>query len=460
MDFWKKIGRTAVIAVVFGLLAGMCFCGVTYFMGKALKSDVKTEEATEIEDLGKKDRVEDVAPPTEKIDNKTPMIQDGCDAQRITEECMPSVVAITNVSVQQYYNIWFGSQERESTSAGSGVIVNEDDDNIYIVTNNHVISGASKITVTFVDEEAVEATVKGTSPSIDVAVVTVAKDDMKASTKDVIKVAKMGDSQSLKVGQDCVAIGNALGYGQSVTKGIISALEREVKVTDPTSGTVISNKLIQTDAAINPGNSGGALLDSAGNLIGINSVKFTTTSVEGMGYAIPVNTVKPIVSKFINNDVVTDDERAFLGVAGVEVSQSVVETYGIPEGLCISQIGEGSAADKAGLEIGDIIIKFNGREISTMKELQEEIEYLSAGTKVPVVVAKKADGYKETSLNIELGKKDDVTTIDEMSNGDNPSIGEKPSDQAPSEDKKDSSNEPEIKNWSYSFDWPFSLFGN
>ena len=455
MNFWKKLGSVAAIALVFGLVAGSCFSGVTYYMGKAVSKN--QTEAKELEDIDKEPVQEDVAPPKEAAPEVKEVVVQGTDAAKISKEAMPSVVAITNVSVQQYYSLWYGSQERENTSAGSGVIVSEDDDYIYIVTNNHVISGASKITVEFVDGEAVEATVKGTSPSIDISVVAVAKSDMKSSTKDEIKVVTMGDSQSLVVGQDCVAIGNAMGYGQSVTKGIVSAIDREVTVHDQT-GTEISNKLIQTDAAINPGNSGGALLDSKGELIGINSVKFSTTSVEGMGYAIPINTVKPLVNKFINNDVAPVDEKGYFGIAGIEVSESVVESYGIPSGLCISKIGEGSPAEKAGLEVGDIVIKFNGREISSMEELNEEIQYLSAGTTVTVVVAKKADGYTESTMDVTLAKRNEQTTGLNETQGEKSQ--EKQTEEAPQEIKPDEDNNQHSYNKVFEdiLEWPFNFF--
>lgn len=455
MNFWKKLGSVAAIALVFGLVAGSCFSGVTYYMGKVISKN--QTEAKELEDIDKDPVQEDVAPSKEATPEVKEVVVQVTDAAKITEEVMPSVVAITNVSVQQYYSLWYGSQERENTSAGSGVIVSEDDDYIYIVTNNHVISGASKITVEFVDGEAVEATVKGTSPSIDISVVAVAKSDMKSSTKDEIKVVTMGDSQSLVVGQDCVAIGNAMGYGQSVTKGIVSAIDREVTVHDQT-GTEISNKLIQTDAAINPGNSGGALLDSKGELIGINSVKFSTTSVEGMGYAIPINTVKPLVNKFINNDVAPVDEKGYFGIAGIEVSESVVESYGIPSGLCISKIGEGSPAEKAGLEVGDIVIKFNGREISSMEELNEEIQYLSAGTTVTVVVAKKADGYTESTMDVTLAKRNEQTTG--LNETQDEKSQEKQTEEAPQEIKPDEDNNQHSYNKVFEdiLEWPFNFF--
>lgn len=454
MDFWKKLGSAVAIALCFGLVAGFCFSGVTYFMGKAITKN--HTEATELGDIGKEEpkAVEEQPKPVEP--QKTIVTNNGTDVVQIAKNTMPSVVAITNVSVQQYYSLWYGSQEKESTSAGSGVIVSEDDDYIYIVTNNHVISGANSITVQFIDDEAVEADVKGTSPSIDIAVVSVKKSDMKAETKEAVKIITMGDSQSLVVGQDCIAIGNAMGYGQSVTKGIVSAIDREVSVQDQ-SGTVISNKLIQTDAAINPGNSGGALLDDKGSLIGINSIKFTNTSVEGMCFAIPINTVKPLINKFINNDVVESEEKGYLGISGIEVSDSVVESYGIPEGLCINKVGVGSPAEKAGLEVGDIIIKFNGREVSSMKEMAEEMEYLSAGTTVPVVIAKKSDGYTESTINITLAKRnadEDVTNdLENEEESETPNV-----DNSKPEQPKDNNGYSDIETWERIFEWPFNFF--
>ena len=317
---------------------------------------------------------------------------------------MPSIVAITNISQTEYYN-WYGqSQTYDSESCGSGILVAEDTDYLYIATNNHVVSDASSLTICFVDNSTVAAEVKGTDSGTDLAVVSVKKTDLSSETLETVKIATLGDSDSLKVGQAAIAIGNALGYGQSVTTGVISALDRQVTVTDSETGNQVTNALIQTDAAINPGNSGGALLNSRGEVVGINSVKYSDTQVEGMGYAIPMTTAEPIINKLINRQVVDSSERAFLGVTGVDVTSDVASAYEMPEGIYVVQISEGSAAEEAGIQEGDILVSLDNSAVSSMETLEELLQYYSAGTQVDVVIKRAAKGgYEELTLPVTLG---------------------------------------------------------
>ena len=282
--------------------------------------------------------------------------------------------------------------------------MSQDDDYLYIATNNHVVSGAESLTITFNDGSAVPATVKGTDASVDLAVVAVSRSDVEDSTMEKIKVATLGDSDQVKVGESTVVIGNALGYGQSVTTGVISALSREVQLEDE-SGNTVTSTLMQTDAAVNPGNSGGALLNMNGEVIGIVSAKYSDTKVEGMGYAIPMSTAKDIIETIINQEVVSNDEASYLGIAGVDVASDVSKQYDMPSGVYITRVASNSAASKAGIKKGDIIISFNGKEISSMDEIYNAMQYLKAGTKVEIVLAQASNNYEEKTIEVTLTKK-------------------------------------------------------
>lgn len=328
------------------------------------------------------------------------------DVSDIVDAVMPSIVAITNVSQTEYQSFWGQPQTYESTSCGSGIIVSQDDNYLYIATNNHVVEGESSLTVTFANDDTVSAEVKGTDPSTDLAVVKVDLSSISADTMSAIKVATLGDSDNLKVGESSIAIGNALGYGQSVTTGVISALNRQVSVSESSSNTNYTAELIQTDAAINPGNSGGALLNTAGEVIGINSVKYSDTSVEGIGYAIPMNTAKPIIEDLITKEKVDEADSAYLGVAGVDVTNDVAQKYNMPTGVYVAQVVDGSAAAQAGIQQGDIITSFDGKEITSMEELKNTVEYYAAGTQVDVVIERSSNGqYQEQTLSVTLGRK-------------------------------------------------------
>lgn len=393
--FGVKLIRCAVLAAVFGLVAGGVFQGVNYFAGGDSKDSKVVQET-------KTEKLENTAT-NMAVTEQTVVVS---DVSGIVENVMPSIVAITNMSQTEYYN-WFGQSEvRDSQSCGSGIIVSDDDEYLYIATNNHVVSGANSLTICFVDETTVAAEVKGTDADSDLAVVSVKKKDLGSDTLSQVKIATLGDSDALKVGQASIAIGNALGYGQSVTTGVISALNREVTTTDSQSGESTTNELIQTDAAINPGNSGGALLNVRGEVIGINSIKYSDTDVEGMGYAIPMATASPIIDELITRQVVDESQSAFLGIVGVDVTSDVAQTYNMPEGVYIAQISAGSAAQKSGLLKGDILTSFDGHSISSMEALEDQLQYYSAGTTVDVVIQRAADGeYKEQTISVTLGRK-------------------------------------------------------
>ena len=312
----------------------------------------------------------------------------------------------TNYTAELIQTFWGQSKTYESTSCGSGIIVSQDNEYLYVATNNHVVEGANSLTVTFANDDTVSAEIKGTDPSTDLAVVKVALSSIKDDTMSEIKVATLGSSDTLKVGESCIAIGNALGYGQSVTTGVISALNREVSVSDSSSSTNYTAELIQTDAAINPGNSGGALLNTVGEVIGINSVKYSDTSVEGIGYAIPMDTAKPIIEELITKEKVDESNSAYLGIVGVDVTSDVAKTYNMPTGVYVAQVMEGAAAEQAGIQKGDIITKFDGKDVTSMEELSYNMQYYAAGTTVDVVIERSSNGqYEEQTISVTLGKK-------------------------------------------------------
>ena len=327
---------------------------------------------------------------------------------------LPSVVSITNTSVTQLRDMWGnGIREYENVSRGSGIIIGQTDEELLIATNSHVVNGANSITVGFVDSEIYDASIKGQDSDLDLAVIGVKVSDVKSSTLDEIRVAVIGDSDDLQVGEQVVAIGNAIGYGQSVTTGIVSALDRDV----PDDNEDI--KYIQTDAAINPGNSGGALFNMKGELIGINSAKIMSTYVEGMGYAIPVNTANETIESLMNRksrDKVDEDKAGYLGITGVSVDAQTSTMYGIPEGIYLQEISEDGPADKAGIHKGDIIKKFDGVSVSSISELRNKLDYYEAGEEVDLVISRQQDGeYIEKTVTVTLATRKDsgVDSIDE-----------------------------------------------
>ena len=325
------------------------------------------------------------------------------DIATIAKNAMPSIVSITNMSVQEVQSFFGGTQQQESTSVGSGIIIGQTDSELLILTNNHVVEGNEKLTVSFVDNESVEANVKGTDSTKDLAVVAVKISDVKDSTMDKIAVATMGDSSKLEVGEQVVAIGNALGYGQSVTSGIVSATERTLDGYE--GGT-----LIQTDAAINPGNSGGALLNSNGEVIGINTAKVATDSVEGMGYAIPISDASDTIQNLMNQVTktkVSEAEQGYLGIQGVDVSDESARMYNMPTGVYISDVVKNGGAQQAGLTKGSVITGLEGTTISDMNSLKEQLQYHRVGDKVKVTVQVPGNNgeYTEKTVEVTLGSK-------------------------------------------------------
>ena len=325
------------------------------------------------------------------------------DVATIAKNAMPSIVSITNMSVQEVQSFFGGTQQQESTSVGSGIIIGQTDSELLILTNNHVVEGNEKLTVSFVDNESVEANVKGTDSIKDLAVVAVKISDVKDSTMDEIAVATMGDSSKLEVGEQVVAIGNALGYGQSVTSGIVSATERTLDGYE--GGT-----LIQTDAAINPGNSGGALLNSNGEVIGINTAKVATDSVEGMGYAIPISDASDTIQNLMNQETktkVSEAEQGYLGIQGVDVSDESAKMYNMPTGVYISDVVKNGGAQQAGLTKGSVITGLEGTTISDMNSLKEQLQYYRVGDKVKVTVQVPGNNgeYTEKTVEVTLGSK-------------------------------------------------------
>ena len=387
----KKIAKLVASAAIFGLVAGTCFVGVSVVKDKFYPSTADKIETTSGTTSAKKDTSSGSGSNSQNVAS-------------VVNEVMPSVVSITStIQSSNYYG--FGTQESEG--AGSGFIIAKTKDSLMIATNNHVVSDATSLTVGFVDDTTAKATVVGTDSSADLAVISVKIKDIKDSTASKIKVATLGSSDDLKVGEEVVAIGNALGYGQSVTTGVVSAKNREVSLTDGTMN------LLQTDAAINPGNSGGVLINMDGQVVGINNAKLEDTSVEGMGYAIPITTAKTILTDLMNAGSVSTKDAAFLGVVGRDINESYSSALGIPSGIYVSQVVSGSPAEKAGISAGDVIVKFEGNNVSTMSGLKEKLAIKKANTKVKITFkrANQSGTYEEKTVTVTLGKKSDFKNV-------------------------------------------------
>ena len=385
MPKWVKVGCAAL---AFGVVAGGAFQTTNFVADKFLGTDSSKSSSKTVESAKLTTSGDDSVVTT--------------DVTKIVNNAMPSVVSITNMSVQQVQSFFGGTQEQQSESAGSGIIIGQNDTELLIVTNNHVVENSDTLTVSFIDNESVEANIKGTDASRDLAVVAVKLSDIKDSTMDEIKVATLGDSDSLQVGEPAIAIGNALGYGQSVTTGVISATNRQLDG--------YSSNLIQTDAAINPGNSGGALLNNKGEVVGINSAKIAQSSVEGIGYAIPISDVSDTLTDLMNQETktkVAEAERGQIGIQGVDVTEDSAQMYDIPTGVYISEVVSGGGADKAGLTKGSVITGLNGTTIDSMSTLQEQLQYYKAGEKVKLTVQIPGNSgkYTEKEIEVTLGSK-------------------------------------------------------
>ncbi len=420
-DKGKKIAVIVLLAAMFCLIAVLVHKGVSSLSGgnqAAAPSSSSSSDSSEKIVLGNQDSTDSsTGSSVDSIDpdalqseaNANSSSDEELTTEEVVEKVMPSMVAITNTSVEEYQNIYGQTQSSESVSAGSGIIVGKTDDDLLIATNNHVISSASEITVTFVDNSAVKGTIKGTDADNDLAIVAVALSDLSSDTLDQVSVVSIGDSDNIKVGQSVVAIGNALGYGQSVSKGIVSALNREVTDSDGSVKT-----LIQTDASINPGNSGGALLNMKGELIGINEAKYVDTSVEGVGYAIPMNTAEPILEKLGSKQArteVSDDQASYIGITCVTMPDSYVQ-QGYPEGVYVASVISGGPADKAGIKAGDIITSMDGTSVSTKEELINNLKYYAAGEQVEISLSRinsQQNGFDKVKVTVTLGNKNDST---------------------------------------------------
>ena len=398
----KKIGKVIAIVLTACVVIGGSAVGGFYIGNNILSKEVS--ETTVIEEVE----------PIKEVTLQEPQISESgiestqtvtavvTDVTNVVEEVMPSVVSITNTSVITQ-SFWGQQFQSENQSSGSGIIVGENDTELLVVTNNHVISDSTELKVQFIDGSVADAKVKGTDANMDLAVIAISLDSLESSTISNISIAVLGDSESLKVGEPAIAIGNALGYGQSVTTGVISALNRQIAMSEDGSTT---GTLIQTDAAINPGNSGGALLNVRGEVVGINSNKIGGSTIEGMGYAIPISNAKPIIEELMNRetkDKVDEAKKGYLGISGLNVTSDVSTMYGMPEGVYVAQVYRG-AAYEAGILKGDIITAFDGSSVKTMEDLQGYLEYYEIGESVTVTIQRpNAGGYIEQQLLVILG---------------------------------------------------------
>ena len=413
----KKVLVTLGLAVLFGVVAGGIIIGSSMIVHKEIKNEQKTEYQLPTTELPQQENADgDSNSAAGSGSDATEEVSAGTTGEytvaQVAKSCMPSVVSITNASVKTVQDFFGGVQQYPSESSGSGIIVGQNDSEILVATNNHVVADADTITVAFDDDAVYEAQVKGTDSDNDLAVVAVKIADMSEDTLKSIKVVSIGNSDELEIGEQVVAIGNALGYGQSVTSGWISAVNREV--TDEDGKT--TGKLIQTDAAINPGNSGGALLNMQGELIGINSAKAAATEVEGMGYAIPISVAQPILDELMNRETrykADEDHAGYIGVTCLNVDSTSAQTYGIPLGAFVDSVEEGGPAQTAGIQKGDVIVKFDGMTVSGSSDLVGKLEYYQAGETVEVVISRAQNGeYQEQTVSVTLGKKSEMKQTD------------------------------------------------
>ena len=459
----KKGLTLSLCAVLAGGLAAGSFEGINKITGAATVEAANKDETTLTYAKSEKKADDSDAKSDDSKDAEQSTTKGSLDVSDIAEEALPSIVSITTKSVQEvqsYYGMYgmYGyapqQQEQEVEGSGSGIIVGKNDDELLIATNYHVVSGADTLSVAFVDGNAVEASVKGFDEERDLAVVSVSLDDIDKDTMDAISVAKIGSSDDLKVGEQVVAIGNALGYGQSVTTGIVSAKNRRMDsdnntVTDGSDDSSNGVNLIQTDAAINPGNSGGALLNMEGEVVGINSAKLASTEVEGMGYSIAISDLTDILQNLMNEtsrDKLDDSEHGTIGIKCISVSSEAVQMYGIPAGVFVSEVTEGGAADKAGLKANSVITEFNGKTVSSADQLIEYLSYYEPGEEVELTVqVPKGTGYEEETIKVTL---DENTSADDSENKDSKKDKNDQKDSNEDTDSQDSeeSNEDDSEN--------------
>lgn len=396
MTLQKKWGMVVAMALVFGLIAGGTMYGVNAAANRLYSQNHISQ--------------------TDTTEASTSESSSG--VAQVADNAMPSVVTISTMSVEEMRSFFGGTQQYEVEGAGTGVIIGENDTELLIATNNHVVEGASSLSVGFIDESTVSAEIKGTDAENDLAVISVKLSDISTDTMNQIKIASIGDSDKLQLGEQVVAIGNALGYGQSVTSGYVSALNRDLSLTDESGNTINSTGLIQTDAAINPGNSGGALLNMNGELIGINEAKSGTTSsgttVDNIGFAIPINKAQESLQNLMNQETrekVSEDQASYIGIQGASVSSDEQEKFSIPAGVVVASVVEDGPAAQAGIQEGDIITELDGRSVSSIEGLQDTLQYYGAGETVDIVVQRADNGsYQEQTLSITLGSAQDAET--------------------------------------------------
>lgn len=396
MTLQKKWGMVVAMALVFGLIAGGTMYGVNAAANRLYSQNHISQ--------------------TDTTEASTSESSSG--VAQVADNAMPSVVTISTMSVEEMRSFFGGTQQYEVEGAGTGVIIGKNDTELLIATNNHVVEGASSLSVGFIDESTVSAEIKGTDAENDLAVISVKLSDISTDTMNQIKIASIGDSDELQLGEQVVAIGNALGYGQSVTSGYVSALNRDLSLTDESGNTINSTGLIQTDAAINPGNSGGALLNMNGELIGINEAKSGTTSsgttVDNIGFAIPINKAQESLQNLMNQETrekVSEDQASYIGIQGASVSSDEQEKFSIPAGVVVASVVEDGPAAQAGIQEGDIITELDGRSVSSIEGLQDTLQYYAAGETVDIVVQRADNGsYQEQTLSITLGSAQDAET--------------------------------------------------
>ncbi len=413
-SFASTLGKCAAVALVFGLVGGSAFSGVVYFTGASDKMqqtfEAKGDVTPGIDTSQAPADIPEAGITSGSTIDSTNLIQATTlpDVSEMVEQTMPSVVAITKLATVTQMS-WFGQQiTSEAEYAGSGIIVAEDGDYLYIATNDHVVTGADTLTVEFVDGETANAEIKGSYATDDLSVIMVNLSDLPDDTKNAIRIAKINDSGDYKVGSSVIAIGNALGYGQSVTSGIISALDREITFGGTSDGRTYTNTVIQTDASINPGNSGGALINAAGEVIGMNEGGADSASADNVGFAIPMSTLKPLIDNIIERELAVEGEESYIGIVGVDVDQSVANTYGMPTGVYIAKITNNSPAANSQLLVGDILTAIDNNKVGSMEELDEILTFYSAGTDVTLTVYRANAGvYEEVQIPLTLGLRSD-----------------------------------------------------
>lgn len=411
--FWGKVFATLGLGILFGLAAG----ATILLMNKAAPAGsvgTGSDGTEKVKEITKEDKKDKKVEEKEDILEDAPVTTDYADESEVASKvivtdvsdmvdaAMPSIVSITGKYIITGQSFWGQTYSQETDGSGSGIIIGQDDNKLYIATNNHVVEDSEDLKVQFIDGSSAEATIKGTDADVDLAVIIVDLDDLKDDTKSSIKVANLGNSDDVKIGEPAVVIGNSLGYGQTVTYGVISAVDRTLEMDDGT----VSKGLIQTDAAINPGNSGGALLNIEGEVIGISSSKIGGSTIDGVGFAIPITSAQPILSDIVTSverTKVAENKQGYLGIGGQTVTEEVSNMYGLPVGVLVRQVYEGTGAAESGLEQGDVITAINGKKISSMEDLRGELQYYTKDEVIKVTASRLSDGlYSELEFDVRL----------------------------------------------------------